>query len=184
MGAVKRDIHKAERDYLNVTFSDVKTVEGLIRFRSVLDPCYLNFQNNYYNDAGNVQDLNQELIVLYVALDKLIEDARLSEQQKYILKKIEEGYEYANIDGYTHNSWHVAQDAFKKIVETNKQQWQIYIHTNYLGTETRVCRTCKKKLPLTKDFFSPDRGGFRNDCKVCRTIRQNRKNKSCKILSS
>lgn len=175
MGSVKRDIHKKERPFESVSISDPDTIAGLLHFRYKFDPCFMNDQDNYFDVAGNAQDVNGEAITLYISLDEAIKEANLSEIQSYVIEKIAEGYGFSEINGmsYSHAK-SIFDTACRKIAEANYRLWKIYIHKQ-IGSEMKICDACKKELPKNNDFFrerNDSKDGFRRICRKCESLRR------------
>ncbi|WJJ55253.1 hypothetical protein QB910_000009 [Dabrowskivirus KKP3916] len=178
MGSVKIDIHKAEHQYHRVTFSDTECIKGLIRFRSKLDP-YQDIKVNRNEDqAGDIRDFNQELVVLYLDLDNLIKETKLTYKHMNLLKKLMAGWTEADIAeelGVTEEAVIQQFDTIaNNIKKTNDIKWKYdYMYLNYLKApwSYKTCKTCGVVKPLTSEFFSPDKknkDGFRTQCKACR----------------
>lgn len=133
----------------------------------------------------DVAYLGEEIICLYTWLDECIKDCGLTVKQKEVLELYMSGmdeYEIAEElgrDRYTISG--IINSICKKIVEQNYEAWkhefvlwsQVKVDTDY-----KQCSKCKKWLPATKDFFSPDnyQGGFMRYCKKC----ENSRKKPCK----
>lgn len=175
LGRVQIDIHKKERPYNILSFSDHKVVKWLIRYRDKLDPYYGDILKRDYFSAGNVQDLNQELICTYVYLDELIKMCNFEPVQLKIIKASYEGYTFEQMDkdlklGDKRTLWKKFNTICGKIVEANNYLWKIYTHRFYSNTTFKQCAMCKKELPMHLDFFSMDSNNkdkFRSYCKKC-----------------
>jgi DNA-binding NarL/FixJ family response regulator len=77
MGVVKRDIHKNEHKFKQISLSDVDCIKGLIKYRSMIDE-YYNYDSE---DLKNIQAIS--LIVASKELDrKNKEDKRKFEELK------------------------------------------------------------------------------------------------------
>ena len=176
MGTVKIDLHKSERNFENLSLSDINVVKWLILYRDKIDLYYGEKTDNFYNHAGNVKDLNKELINLYVCLDDLIEKCDFKEEQKALLELLFIGYTFKDIEDATQkatsrNIKRRFESMCKLIAEMNERLWKIYIHKNYLETEFRKCFKCESELPLTDYFFYKDirkgKDGYKISCKKC-----------------
>lgn len=172
MGHVKIDIHKRELPFQNLTLSDVNVVKWLILYRDKIDQYFLNQTDNFYDHAGNVKALNQELIALYASLDHLIERCNFSEKQLAMIKYLECGYGFNELPMFKDVS--MARKSFntvcKRIVKENEWLWKVYVHKNKLNSELKKCTKCQEKLPKNGDFFGKDarkRDGFKSYCKKC-----------------
>lgn len=169
------DVNKGERTYRNLTLSDIKVVELLIRHRDKLDPTFMTEQNTIL-DCGSVFEVNGELISLYASLDYLIDKCNLGENQKTIIKMIQYGYTLKEIgdklDKSHQNIDKIFQRVCKRIADLNNSMWAESVHKSILGTPTKQCNKCKRDLPMTIRFFSVDkrnRDGLRGTCKSCNT---------------
>lgn len=176
MGIVKVDLHKNERDFENLNLSDTNVVKWLILYRDKVDLYYGDrIPDNFYDHAGNVKELNKELINLYVCLDELIDKCNFSKDQEAMLKLLFMGYTIKDIKNLTKcvTTLDPLYKRFKKIckmiVDENNRQWKIYIHKNYLDTEFKMCSKCNTALPLTEEFFYRWKNhGYRGwCCKKC-----------------
>lgn len=175
MGRVKIDIEKSSRGFEQLTLADINVVRYLIRFRDKVDIYYDNQNDNYYQHAGNIQELNQELIVLYVALDETIKKCNFTPEQESIIELIEMGYTFGNIasylDGVTGEQIKRKFNAIcKMIVNKNKEMWSLTTYFNYIKTEWKRCSKCRDKFPMNEKFFykkSDNKDGFHNFCIKC-----------------
>lgn len=131
MGKVSVDIYAKETEFKNLTLSDENVVKYLILYRSQLDS-YNGISTNFdINLAGDVFDMNQELIALYVSLDNLIERTNLTKDESHFLKLIYEGYEISEIikDGIFKKSkcYRMRDNVVRKICEKNYDVWCEFI---------------------------------------------------------
>jgi hypothetical protein len=176
MGTVKIDIHSSERGFFNLNLSDKNVVKYLLMYRDKIDIYYKNKTNNHFDNAGNVQKLNQELACLYANIDDLISKCKLSKKQEALLELVSMGMEFKDIAECANMS--TAQDLesrfetiCKRIAEMNEWMWKRMIHKKYLDTPHKRCSKCKEELPKIRYFFSPDKSktdGFKSMCKKCR----------------
>lgn len=175
MGRVQIDVHRKERPYDILFFSDFKVVKWLIRLRDQIDPYYGDTLDRDYFSAGNVKDLNQEIICTYIYLDELIKMCNFDPIQLKIIKASFEGYSFAQMEkelrlGDQKNLRKRFNTICRKIVEANNYLWKIYTHRFYSNTTFKKCAMCKKELPMHLDFFSLDlsnKDKFRSYCKKC-----------------
>lgn len=177
MGKVKIDLTKGERDFKILNLSDINVVKYLILYRDKIDLYYGEKTNNFYDHAGNVKELNKELINLYVCLDELIEKCEFKEEQLALLKLLFMGYSFKDIESATQKATSRTvkrrfESICKSISEMNERLWKIYIHRNYINTEFKKCSKCEREFPLTDYFYYRDKkgkDGFRSNCKKCTT---------------
>lgn len=175
IGKVKVDLHKSERDFEVLNLSDVNVIKWLILYRDKIDLYYGEKTDNFFDHAGNVKELNKELINLYVCLDELIAKCDLKEEQLALLKLLFFGYTFKDIEDVSQIATSRKlkrrfESICKSISEMNDRIWKIYIHKNYLSTEFKKCSKCNLELPLTDYFFYKDKkgkDGYRSNCKKC-----------------
>jgi hypothetical protein len=175
MGVVKIDIHKSERNFKNLSLSDTNVVKWLILYRDKIDLYYGEKTDNFYNHAGNVKELNAELVNLFVCLDDLIDKCKFKEEQLALLKLLFMGYTFKDIEDATQKATSRTikrrfESICRTITEMNERLWKIQIHKTYLSTEFRKCSKCESELPLTDYFFYKDKkgkDGYRSNCKKC-----------------
>ncbi|NBI28614.1 hypothetical protein ERL59_06565 [Chengkuizengella sp. YPA3-1-1] len=158
-----------------MNLSDTNVVKWLILFRDKIDIYYKSNNDNFYINAGNVKEVNQELLNTYIYLDQLIIVSDLTEKQKALIELFYEGFTYRDIAYYTKTTAQRIERRLKsictKICKTNKKRWIIWTHENYLNSEFKRCRSCHKNLPKTKSIYrvrSDFKGdGFYGECKEC-----------------
>lgn len=175
MGKVKVDLEKSERNFRGLNLSDINVVKWLILYRDKIDLYYGEKTDNFFDHAGNVKELNKELINTYVYLDQLIEASQFNEDQIALLKLLMMGYTFKDIEDATKKATSRTikrrfEKICKSITEMNDRIWKIFIHKNYLDTVFKKCSKCGDELPLTESFFFKDKNGkdgFRTNCKKC-----------------
>lgn len=127
MGSVSIDIHKNEREFEHLTLSDENVVKYLILYRSKVDVSYQASININIDQAGDLFEFNQELIVLYASLDNTIKHTKLTKRQEKLLEILFEGnttQDAGEILGLKRNSTFEMLDRIVcKIVETNNELW-------------------------------------------------------------
>lgn len=176
MGASKVDIYKSQRQFEQITLSDQNVVKWLIMYRDKVDIYYGANTDNFYNNAGNVKELNQALINIYADLDKLIEKCNLTEEQRALIHLLSIGYTFKDIEETSENV--TAQNAkrrfdsiCKSLTKENDRVWNLWIHSEYIKNNWKECPKCGETLPANTTFFSPHSKGkyrVRNICKTCR----------------
>jgi hypothetical protein len=182
MGRVKVDIYKSEYEFRNVTLSDPATVLALILMRHKVDKYYDFGYKSAILDAENWNDVNQELICLYVDLDLLIEECGLSQDDKQIIQFYEMGFSKQDISDMTGDSTKSVatkiRNIAKQICELNFEKWRLWLYLNYIKTEWKQCRICGKSYPLNERFFrsrEDTNDGYRNECISCHNTMVNTK---------
>lgn len=127
MGSVSIDIKKKEREYQHVNLSDDDTIKYLISYRSKLDKAYGAYSNIEINQAGDNFDFNQEIIVLYASLDKLVEQTVLTKKQRKLLHMLYEGHTIPDIVELTESdssaTYQMLDRLAGKIADTNNDLW-------------------------------------------------------------
>jgi hypothetical protein len=175
VGMVKVDIHKGERQFKDLSLSDINVVKWLILYRDKIDLYFGEKTDYFFDNAGNSKELNQELINTYAYLDELIEKCDFKEEQIALLQLLFMGYTFKDIEDTTKETTSRTikrrfESICKTISEMNNRLWKIHIHSNYLETQFKRCSKCNAELPLTDYFFHKDKkgkDGFRNNCKKC-----------------
>ena len=141
---------------------------------------YLNTGNSFI--VTGASPLNQELIVLFADLDRLIEAARLSPTQLRIIQLIQEGYTFDEIEEIASVNRNTLTKRMRTICSAIKNEndrlWRKCTYTNILKLKTKRCSVCKEHLPATDEFFSVDAAKldmYNSRCKRCRNIIGKRK---------
>lgn len=137
LGSVSVDIHKKEREFEHLTLSDESVVKYLILNRSKLDVGYGANTNININQAGDIFDFNQEIIVMYSSLDKVIEKSALTKKQKILIDKLFEGNnlnDASKILEINRDAVYKMLDRItSKIVTTNNEIWYYTMgHNGYI----------------------------------------------------
>jgi hypothetical protein len=165
MGQVKIDIHKSERQFELVNFSDFDAVKALIKFKSMI-----------YREGP----VNPELIVLYTTLDDLIVKAHINVKQRYIVSEIMSGRteqqiaeeDYGMKDDFSQIT-KILNTCVKKIVQANHLDWlyeNVYVNHLKVPFKYKQCSHCGNFKPMTIDFFNKEplgKDGFKNKCREC-----------------
>lgn len=129
MGAVSIDLYKQEREYGQLTLSDLSVVKYLILYRSKVDVTYGADANINIFQAGDVFVFNQELIALYTSLDTLIKDIKIKDKDREFLRLIFEGHEISDIieiyDFPRKTAYRTLNRIVDKIVEANHESWKL-----------------------------------------------------------
>lgn len=136
MGAVSIDIHKKEREFKELTLSDEKVVRYLIQYRYKVDITYNVGVNINIYEAGDIFELNQELIALYASLDKLIDSINLKEKDRQFLELMFEGYSISDIvemyDYTRMTAYRTLDRLVNRIVRENNERWYHSMRINKL----------------------------------------------------
>lgn len=131
MGAVAIDVHKQEREFKELTLSDENVVRYLILSRNELDKTYGVENTLDVYTASDTFTFNQELVVLYASLDKVLEKITLKEKDKRFLELIFEGNTIAdvtNLYGYGHQTaYNTLNRIVSKVLIENKKDWMRFV---------------------------------------------------------
>lgn len=176
MGSVKVDLHSKGLFYKDLTLSDINVVRLLIEFRYKYDNYLYSISDNAFDVAGEVQGINTEMLLTYVALDEAIEKCNLSEEQLKIIELYEHGYTHKEIAeelgmGSKENIKKRINTICKEVMKQNLWDWRKMIYKNALDLKMKKCSKCKDELPATDEFYSPlqhTRDGFHSQCKRCK----------------
>lgn len=180
MGVVQIDIQKREREFKTLSLSEANTVKWLLMFRDKVDEYFGEKQDVYFNNAGNVKAVNQELIGIYASLDNLISRCEFSEKQMEIIDMVCQGYSFKDIseitlEGNTQNCKRKFDTICKIIAEMDKYLWKVWANKVIVQGNTKKCERCSNELPLTNYFFGRDkrnRDGLQSTCKKCDSKRK------------
>lgn len=180
MGAVGVDIHKHEYQYRQISFSDVECIKGLIKNRYMIDPYYGNETNNNIYQAGEVLPINQELISIFIDLDKLIKETKLTPKQLEIVFMLLEGNNEEDIADYynqrTEKIENILNTICEKIKKTNDYNWKYnYIYLNFIKGEWdyKQCSKCREHKPKINEFFrfNPNtKDNLQSRCRSCEGV--------------
>lgn len=123
------DLKKKEREFEHLNLSDTSVVKYIILHRSKIDITYGVGINIDINQAGDIFEFNQELIALYVSLDKLIMQCNFKEKQQRLLELVFDGHTLTDICtmdiGYKKSATYDLLDRLiARIVEKNNQEWK------------------------------------------------------------
>lgn len=188
IGSVKVDIHKAERQFEIITFSDVDCIKGLIKYRSLVDKYrgaehgVVSSIHTHFDTASVTGNVNQELIAVYVTLDELLAKCNLNVKQRYIIQKLMDGYnEYDLAEQFKCDARNIASTlntVCNRIKKINDLDWKynyIYLNKMRANFSYKICSNCKENKPVTDDFFGKDnrnKDGFKSYCKRCDAIKK------------
>jgi DNA-binding CsgD family transcriptional regulator len=174
---VKVDIHKDERPFERISYSDTDCIKALIKNRSEIDCYFKQEQDNYFDHAGNVQSVNQELIVIYADLDRYIAKADLNSKQRFIIEKLMDGWTEKEIakmfNRDVSNIYRHLTKIAKKIRDLNNNEWKEYVQLNHVRVawNYKQCAKCNEFKPMLNEFFlssSRFHDGFYDVCRMCK----------------
>ena len=128
MGSVQVDIYKKEREYKHLTLSDENVVKYLILYRSSVDVSYGANTNVNINQAGDMFELNQELICLYASLDSVIARLHLKDREQELIGLVFDGNSMSDIiKDYNYpkkTAYRILNRIVDKIVGLNYEDWK------------------------------------------------------------
>lgn len=166
----------------NVSFSDVNVLKILIKYRAELDP-YLHIEDRMYDIekmdiADDVKPFNQDIICLFMDLDRLIEKANLTEKHREIIRLYEQGFSDEDIaEHYNQGEREIEytlDTICKRIKSKNDELWKYdFAYLNYKKAKWnyKKCTKCGESKPAVEEFFSPDKrnkDGLYSICRECR----------------
>jgi hypothetical protein len=173
---VRKDVSDKSLFFEHLTLSDISVVKLLIEYRYKYDIYLYSENNNFFNVAGEIQTMNEELILTYVDLDKTIVQCDFSLDQLKMIGLYGHGFtirEMATelgLGSYTHIKKKF-NTICNQIVKQNLWNWRKTHYLHELGLRSKKCSKCKSSLPATDEFFSPSNqttDGFFRYCKKCR----------------
>ena len=127
MGKVTVDIYSKEYEFKRLSLSDENVVKYLILFRSKVDIFSGISTNLDINQAGDMFEMNQELIALYASLDDIIKSIDWKPDERLFLELIFEGYSISEIidDGFfkKSKSYRMRDNIVRKICEKDYDIW-------------------------------------------------------------
>lgn len=97
MGSIKVDHQKSERPLSFFSFSDMDAIKGLIKNRCIIDEYYDISHDYCYNNAGDVSEINTEIIVTFQTLDDYIKKINLSKIEQEFVQYLYQGYPFKYI---------------------------------------------------------------------------------------
>lgn len=178
MGRVQVDLHKGSRGWENITFSDIETIRGLIRFRTRFDLLFERSQYSIMDSSTDLAEYEEEILCTYVDLDNLIAKIKINKIQNDVLTLYMKGYDEKDISDVL-NIKEVTVDSTinticKKLVDVNYELWKsnVFWDTKRVTSNYKKCSKCGEMLPMNEEYFSPDIrniGGLHSHCKKCRS---------------
>lgn len=175
MGSVKVDLMGKERFYKDLFLSDIDVLQLLIEYRFKYDKYLGNQSNNMFTEAGEITDVNPEIIATYASIDVLIDQCGFDENQLKIIEMIGQEYtikEIAEELGLKHedNIRQRFNKILRDIAKVNERNWRKIVYINKMDLRAKNCSKCKESLPATPEFFrdhSVTKDGFQSRCKEC-----------------
>lgn len=152
IGRVKVDIHKHDRHFGVTNLSDIEAIYGLLKYRPELDPYF--YIHNY--GTSDIRSMDEEVIVLYIDLDNIIEKCCFNAEQRLIIRLIQEGWSYNQINHILNikNSRNDMIKICKEIKYQSDKQWLIWINKSIINLGWKKCTKCGEILPARNFFFT------------------------------
>lgn len=159
MGRVQVDIYKGGREWECITFSDIETIRGLIKFRTRYDLLFERDRFDLMDASTDLSLYEEEIICTYADLDSLISKIKLNKIQNEVLDLYMNGYdeceiaEELSIKEVTVDS--TINSICKKVVDVNYELWKsnIYWNTKRVTSDYKKCSKCKEMLPANEEYF-------------------------------
>ncbi len=184
MGAVAIDIYKKDKIYHRVTFSDKECIKGLIKNRNIIDKAYdAKLYDNFNNihNAGSIFSIDEEIICIYMDLERLIKKCNFNKKQLEIIDLYFKGYNTSDICevlGYKESSVdRMMETIAKKIVEQNRIEYIDWLHYGgYVRVDKNArykkCSKCGEFKDVMKGEFAFDKTNnrYKSVCRKCHNL--------------
>jgi DNA-binding CsgD family transcriptional regulator len=178
--------NRGTHEWEAISFSDIDTIKGLIKNRFEFDENYVMqlYETNNPLESNGVPLFHEIITCTYLDLERLIDNANLTEKQNAIIDMFMQGYnEYEIADSFkddVSNINSVLDTACQKIKEQNDFEWQEWVEISGLvkipdDVNYKRCTKCHKWLRADEENFSPDsrnRDGLQGICKKCDSYRK------------
>lgn len=176
MEKMKVDTDSKSLFYKDLTLSDVNVVRLLIEFRYKYDNYLYSISDNAFDIAGEVQGINTDMLLTYVALDEAIKKCKLSEEQLRIIHLYEHGHTHKEIAvelgmGSKENIKKRINTICKEIMKQNLWDWRRTTYKNTFDMKLKKCSKCKDELPATDEFYTNKNDSldtFHPYCRKCK----------------
>ena len=173
-----RGIHEFD----NMNFSDESVISKLILHRREIDK-YIDIRNSEnFNpfEAGEIPIFYEMLDIMYIDLDKIIEESHLTNRQRLLIDRLMYGYNFQDIrDLYGEDvatNTRIFRSCVKRLKEQYDQDWEFGLqwYKKRTNVNWKQCSKCKEWLPCSNEYFSPKKDGkdgFQAFCKECNAKR-------------
>lgn len=185
MGRVYRETlnqNRGTHEWEAISFSDIDTIKGLIKNRFEFDENYVMqlYETNNPLESNGVPLFHEIITCTYLDLERLIDNANLTEKQNAIIDMFMQGYnEYEIADSFKDdisNIRSVFDTACQKIKEQNDFEWREWAEISGRVkipdcVRYKRCSKCHKWLRADGENFSKKqdtKDGFHPYCKKCR----------------
>lgn len=187
MGRVYRETlnqNRGTHEWEAISLSDIDTIKGLIKNRFEFDENYVMqlYETNNPLESNGVPLFHEIITCTYLDLERLIDNANLTEKQNAIIDMFMQGYnEYEIADSFKDdisNIRSVFDTACQKIKEQNDFEWREWVEISGRvkipdGVRYKRCSKCHKWLRADGENFAPDRTGKYGLRSICRKCREN-----------
>lgn len=130
-------------NYAYAPLSDETVVRTLVEQREKLDPIRKASGTSLFEAAADTSPLVEDIICLYVDLDRLIEAVRFPSSEAFVLEKIMDGYtinDLSEIYGGSRQAYSgYYRRAIGKIVKESQEQWARHYGEGSAKTHPRFC---------------------------------------------
>lgn len=166
-------LNSKDIEFKSYVLSDIGVIELLIAYRYKYDTYLFSDRSDGWS-SPDALPFNEEMILTYTSLDKLISNCNFSKDQRLSIKMIEQGYSYEEIANELKTSISSIKGRmrtiYKRIVTENEWCWRKSVYENRLDLKNKSCSKCKEELPATWEFYRHDsrnRDGFQSRCRKC-----------------
>jgi transposase-like protein len=181
LGVVSIDIHKKDRIYQRIVFSDKECVKGLIKNRNIIDDAYnAKLYDKPYDiyTVGSIFSVDEEILCIYMDLERLIKKCNFNKKQLDIINLYFKGYatsDICDVLGYKESSVdRMMETIAKKIVEQNNIEYIDMLHYGgYVKVDKNArykqCSKCSEFKDVNKGEFSYDKTNnrWKSQCLTC-----------------
>lgn len=172
---IRKDVGDKSLFFESLTVSDLSVVKLLIEYRHKYDSYFYSDRDDFFNNAGEIQTINENTILMYASLDDVIEKCNFSDEQMKIVGMMSHGFSLKDIAYQLDiaNSQTIRNrfnTICKQIVEQNLWDWRKVIYRSLLDLKSKKCSKCKEELPGTHEFYRDDtrmKDGFQGRCRRC-----------------
>ncbi|HEX9060703.1 MAG TPA: hypothetical protein VF941_11030 [Clostridia bacterium] len=184
LGAVRKEILSQNigiHEYEVYNFSEENIIKELIKNRSQIDKFYAAKyfdSNNNINFSSDVPIFHELIEDIYLDLDELIKQTKLTDNQKEIVNLLMLGHTEEDIARRLKKDNKSVEKSFsiacKRLKEQNDKDWAEWIETSgniKVKENYKQCRKCGKWLKANKENFSSKKDakdGLHVYCKKCR----------------
>lgn len=162
--------------FKDFTLSDINAIKLLIQYRYKYDSYLYSEKNLFYGEAGEIQSMNEEIILTYISLDQTIVECNFSPEQLKLIGLYEHGFTIREMvnelglgsDKYIRKKFNTICN---QIIKQNLWNWRKTHYTHTLKLKSKKCSKCKEFLPAMDEFFTTKndtQDGFHPYCRKCK----------------